>query len=562
MKGSRWIAPLALALLWSVTAVGTRPGAAAAEVPVSPIPVDVPGAIPLGPGPVSPLAPPAVEPVDPPVPTVTLRVRVPASSGPDDELQYRILVENPSRASAHHVAVRNPLPANVRFVRATPEPTEKEPELRWRFGTLEPGARKEIVLVVKPTGPGEVRNCARVQFEHGQCVTTRVGNTPAPVPGPMPRATPDGKAELRLRIAGPAQAIVELGPVIDFETELTNVGTALAKGVVLTNKLPAELAFANSDPAVTGDQMGVVTWNLGDLAPGQTRRVRCTVIPKAVGKFTLRAEARDAAGGLGDASRGVAVGEPKLTVVTAGPKVRLVNRPATYLITVSNPGTMPVTNVAVTTEITEGMALQSASGDAHLSSKRTRLDKRLDREVTYQELRWSLGALAPGDRRILQMVLQTSNEGTLDHRVTATADRNLEQHAEVRTLFEKITGMHLEVVKTADPISVGEEATYTFHAINQGDGAAPNVAVTIHVPGEMEVLKDKLEPTARVEGQTVTFTLPELAAGAKGTFVLKVRALKPGEVRLTAKLLCGQLMQGGPVTNEETATIVADGPGK
>jgi uncharacterized repeat protein (TIGR01451 family) len=534
------------------------PCAAAEEMPVPPIPGDEPGAPPLGPV----AGPPSVEPVDPPVPTITLRVRVPASSGPDDELQYRILVENASRASAHHVAVRNAVPANIRFVRATPEPTEKEPELRWLFGTLEPGARKEIVLVVKPTGPGDVRNCARVQFEHGQCVTTRIGNSPAPAPVPTPRPAADGQAELKLRMVGPAQPTVELGPIVDFETEVTNVGTAPVKGVVLTNKLPAELAFSNSDPAVAGDQMGVVTWNLGDLAPGQARRVRCTVIPKAVGSFTVRAEARDAAGRSGEASRAVAVGEPKLTVVATGPKVRLVNRPATYNITVSNPGTMPVTNVAVTTEVTEGMTLQTATGGAIISNKRTRLDKRLDHDVTYQEVRWSLGTLAPGDRRALQMILQTANEGTLDHRVTATADRNLEQHAEVRTLFEKVTGMHLEIVKTADPISVGEEATYTFHAINQGDGAAPNVALTVLVPGEMEVLKDKLEPTARVEGQSVTFMLPSLAAGAKGTFVLKVRALKPGDVRLTAKLLCDQLTQGGPVTNEETATIVADGPGK
>ena len=155
--------------------------------------------------------PQGADPVDPPVPTIALRVRVPATAGADEELQYNITVENTSRAGAHHVAVRNPLPANVRFVRATPEPNQKDPELRWNFGTLEPGARKEIVLVVKPTGPGDVQNCARVQFEHGQCVTTRVGNAPAPTPAPisspplMPKPVPisEGKADLRLRIAGP-----------------------------------------------------------------------------------------------------------------------------------------------------------------------------------------------------------------------------------------------------------------------------------------------------------------------------------------------------------------------
>ena len=122
--------------------------------------------------------------------------------------------------------------------------------------------------------------------------------------------------------------------------------------------------------------------------------------------------------------------------------------------------------------------------------------------------------------------------------------------------------MHLEIAKGADPLSVGEEATYTFNAINQGDGIAQTVVLTVAVPDELEVLKDKLEPTARLDGQTVTFSVPALAAGSKGTFVLKVRALKPGDVRLTAKLLCDQMRQGGPLTSEETTTIVADTPGK
>jgi uncharacterized repeat protein (TIGR01451 family) len=560
MSDSLRTAPLALALVVSLSAA---PRAWADELFPAPAPEQVPGAPPVGPGPRPTLPAPIADPVDPPVPTVALRMRVPAASGTDDELQYRIVIDNPSRASAHHVAVRSTLLGEARFVRATPEPSQKEPEVRWQFGTLEPGARKEIVLVVKPTGPGEVKCCARVQFEHGQCVTTRIGTAPA-TPNPA-RPLPEGKAELRLRVGGPPQPVVEVGPVIDFETEVSNVGTGTAKGVVLTNRLPEALAFSKSDTNTPGDrdQPGVVNWDLGDLAPGTVRRVRCTVIPKAAGNFTVRAEIRDASGASAEGSRRVVVGEPKLSLVATGPKVRLVNRPATYLITVANPGTMAVTNVVVATEITEGMALQSATPGAVISSRRTRLDKRLDRDVSYQELRWSIAALAPGERRTLQMVLQTSNDGTLDHRVTATADRNLEQHAEVRTQFEKLTGMHLEIVKSADPISVGEEAVYRVNAINQGDGAAQDLRVTLVIPEEMEILKDQAEPMVRVEGQTVSYMPPApLAARSTGTFKVKVRAIKAGDVRLTAKLICDQLKEGGPVTVEETAIIVADPPGK
>src|SRR5262249_36545801 len=101
---------------------------------------------------------------DPPVPVVALRVRVPASVSAGQEIEYRICVENSSSAAAHHVQVRDPLPANARFVRATPEPTAQEPELLWDLGTLEARACREIVLVLAPTDGGEVRNCARVQF--------------------------------------------------------------------------------------------------------------------------------------------------------------------------------------------------------------------------------------------------------------------------------------------------------------------------------------------------------------------------------------------------------------
>src|SRR5207237_269889 len=98
----------------------------------------------------------------------------PASAAAGQDLEYRIIVENASRAPAHHVVVRNPLPAHAIFVRATPKPDETGAELLWRLGTLDGCGSREIVLVLSPTGGGDVDNCARVQFEHGQCVTTRV----------------------------------------------------------------------------------------------------------------------------------------------------------------------------------------------------------------------------------------------------------------------------------------------------------------------------------------------------------------------------------------------------
>src|SRR5262249_2349257 len=62
-------------------------------------------------------------PVDPPAPVVSIKVRVPACAASGEDLEYRIHVENHGKTPAHHVIVRNPLPANTTFVRATPPPT-------------------------------------------------------------------------------------------------------------------------------------------------------------------------------------------------------------------------------------------------------------------------------------------------------------------------------------------------------------------------------------------------------------------------------------------------------
>src|SRR5437667_10427963 len=63
---------------------------------------------------------------DPPTPAVAIRVRVPASISPGQDLEYHIEVESRSPAAAHDVHVRNPMPANARYLRANPEPSGRD----------------------------------------------------------------------------------------------------------------------------------------------------------------------------------------------------------------------------------------------------------------------------------------------------------------------------------------------------------------------------------------------------------------------------------------------------
>ena len=479
---------------------------------------EVPGA-PEPPPADAPVLPPPPFPADPPTPAVTLRVRVPASAPAGQDLEYHIHVENCSQAAAHHVLVRDPLPANARFVRAVPEPAEKEPELLWRLGTLEPCACREIVLVLAPTGTGDVENCARVQFEHGECVRTHITGA----------AKPPAPAGLTLTKTGPAQAL--LYDVLTYRLTVTNGAGTAAAGVTLTDTLPEGLEPAGMKPPLK--------WDLGTLSPGQTRMVEYQAIAKKAGRWTNRATVTTAAGERREASATVVVGSSRLELTKSGPARRYLNRPATYLITVRNNGTMPATGVVVADLLPERAVLVGASAGSVRKGR---------------EVRWSLGTLPPGGRRTVQVALRATAAGEVVNRATVASDRDPKAEAQATTVFEAATGLTLDIDKQDDPVEVGAETKYTITVVNQGAGPVTRLVVRATVPEQLEV-KGATGPSAfRREGRQVIFEPITLQPRDEKLYEVSVKALRPGDVRFKVDLGADQLT-AGPVHREESTTI-------
>jgi uncharacterized repeat protein (TIGR01451 family) len=478
--------------------------------------------VPLVPG----LAPGTLCPVDPPVPVVAVRVRVPACTVAGQELEYRICVENRSRAAAHHVLLRDPLPANARFVRASPEPTTHEPDLLWSLGTLEPCASREIALVLLPTGPGEVKNCARVQFEHGQCVCTRIAPAES---APVPPPEAPGRAEIKITKRGPSQAV--LYDALAYQVVVTNMGAVPATGVMLTDTLPEGLEpIGGKNP---------LTWDVGALQPGQSRTVDYQVSAKKTGKWTNKAVVTAAGGVSQEASTTVEVGEAKLELIKTGPTQRFLNRPATYQITVSNPGNAPANHVTITDLLPERTEFVSASDSG----------QRKDNQV-----QWMIGSLAPGARRTVQVVLKGTVPGEIVNRATARADRDLKAEGQAMTVFEGATGLTVDVDDKDDPIEVGGETTYTITVQNQGMVAATKIVITALVPEQLEVKAAKGPAKYQLDGQRVVFESITLEPHKEAIYEVSVKARRAGDVRFKVELTADQL-PGGPVRREESTTI-------
>jgi uncharacterized repeat protein (TIGR01451 family) len=367
-----------------------------------------------------------------------------------------------------------------------------------------------------------VNNCARVQFEHGQCVCTRLSR-----PG------------ITLRKTGPKAAV--LSETLTYQLTVTNTGTTDVAGVKVTDTLPAGLEpVGGKNP---------LTWDLGTVPAGQSRSVEYQVTARKTGRLCNRARATGAGGVRAEAQSCVVVGEAAMTLAKTGPRERYANTPATYLITVKNTGKLPLDNVVITDPVPPQTSFVRASNGGQLNG---------------DSVQWSLGTLDPGTSRTVQVTLRARAAGVVRNRATAAADRGLTAAAEAVTNFKGVSALLVEVTDTEDPVEVGAETGYVITVRNQGTVPATNIKVEALIPRELTLLSakgpvdNKLGKATR-EGQTLLYEpLRRLAPGAAVTFEVRVRAEKPGDVRFKVDVTADQLKAGGPVHEEESTYIYAD----
>lgn len=457
-------------------------------------------------------APPSKEHLELPTPVISIRVLAPAVTSPGADLEYRILVENRSAAEAHHVTVHDAVPTNAKYVRATPEPDAKEPALQWRFGTLEPGAKKEIRLVLSAAGPGDIKNCARVTFEHGQCVVTKLLQ-PA----------------LSVSKRGPTEAV--LGERLTYQVTVTNTGPVPAHNVVLTDSLPEGLEHA------TGQKQ--LAYPLGSLGPNESKAVSYQVVAKAKGRLCNKAVATADGGIREEIEACVTVAEPKLTLAKTGPKKWSADYPVTYQLTAKNSGDTPLRNVVLIDRLPARTTFLSASAGGRLVGS---------------QVQWALGALEPGAERTVELQFKPLAVGELINQAEATADSGVRALAQARTEIVGAAGLLLEVVDQDDPVEVGKDTRYDIIVRNQGSVPASNIRITATAPEELAIVRVQGPVDHKKDGQKITYDPLTLPPRTDTVFRVYVRALKPAtalfRVEMTADLL------SGPVREEESTNLI------
>jgi uncharacterized repeat protein (TIGR01451 family) len=329
-----------------------------------------------------------------------------------------------------------------------------------------------------------------------------------------------GKPQLTIEKSGPETAVINSD--VTYNIVVRNTGSAVAKGVVLTDPVPQ---------GMTGQP---VTINLGDINPGQSKPASVTFKATQRGKVCNTATATSSNAGKVSDDACTTILVPGLEVAKTGTKSQILGRNADYEIVVSNTGDTTLNNVTVTDTAPPATSIVAAPGASVSGNRAT----------------WTIASLAPGAKQTFTIKLTSKTAGNHCNSVTASAG-GMSKTAEACTVWRGIAAVLLEAVDDPDPIQVGENTTYTIKVTNQGFADIHNVKIVVRYE---DMVTPVSTPQGKISGQNVDFpAVPTLGPKQVVTYSVVVKGAKAGDSRNKITLTCEELTS--PVEETESTTV-------
>ncbi len=258
-----------------------------------------------------------------------------------DVIPFTFTVTNSGDGDATGVVIRDQLPDGL-----TTENGGNAVNID--VGTLGPGESRDYTVNMKASRTGEFTNTATARAEGGleaeDSDSVRV-------------------VQAVLEIAKTGPDFVFAGRPVNYTVTVKNISGVAATDVVLIDNLPAGVAFEAANGGGTHSN-GVVTWQLGNMAPGAERtvtiRVRATTIGQQVNTAAVRATCVDEK--VARVTTDVA-GIPAilLEVIDVADPIE-VGGSETYEIRVTNQGTARDENIVIVATLPPEQTYASAAG--------------------------------------------------------------------------------------------------------------------------------------------------------------------------------------------------------
>jgi uncharacterized repeat protein (TIGR01451 family) len=453
----------------------------------------------------------------PQTPAVTLAKVAPAEIQVGLECTFEIIVHNAGQIAAEEVEVLDVVPQGTKLVGTEPAAQlNAEGDLLWQLGTMKAGERRKLQVRLLPVAEGDIGSIATVRFQAQASVRT-IATRP----------------QLKLEMTAPPTVMI--GEEIPVAITLSNPGSGAATGVMLMEDIPAGMKHS-AGPSLE--------FEVGTLAPGESRTLDLVLTAERAGQVANLLIAKANANLRVESTVEFEVIAPALQVELKGPKKRYLERPATYEVSVSNPGTAAAQNVELTTYLPAGMKFMSANNAGTYDPQS-------------HSVSWGLDELPANQSGSVEVVAMPVTQGEQQVRVQGKANRGLADEAQQSVDVEGVAAVLFTVADRSDPVELGGQTTYDIVVTNQGSKDAENVQIVALLPPGMKPLSAESSVRHSLEADRVVFApLPRLAPKQEITYQVTVQAARKGDQRIRIQLLTDDMQT--PVTKEESTKVYAD----
>lgn len=449
-------------------------------------------------------------------PQITLNWHVDGPLTLGQETTCRLIVRNPGRIVAQQVSVDARLGDQVKLVATDPEARNRDNQLTWDLGNLQPDAEIVLETTIIPQAPGELPVSAIIRLGSG-------GVTRFLVEEPL----------LAVKISG-SESVIS-GELWTPEVQLLNPGTGAVKAAKIEATLPEGMTHEGSS---------TISLEVGEIPAGESRKIELPLVCSGKGERLLLLKASGDSVPARDSELSCQVLAPELQLETSGPNRRFVSRPAQYKLALQNQGNTSADNAKVVCIVPAGFELKEIGQGGEINPDSNTIT-------------WTIPTIGAGEACELTLDAVARTTGDQIFLVRAKSDHGGEASATCQTKVEGITSVAMSIRDLDDPIEVGVETGYEITLQNDGTQVLHDLEMICEIPPEIEFLSGT-GPTAvsGERGQIRIANITELSPSQDLVYQIKVRGAKEGNFRLRAKLVSPELNK--PVLAEELTRIYED----
>jgi uncharacterized repeat protein (TIGR01451 family) len=434
------------------------------------------------------------------IPVVRITVENPQEVNLGKAATFLVSVSNQGKSPANDVVVATTIPKHVELAETTPKPSEVDGSIvRFRIGTLAPGASRRLTLVTIPSTTEPIQLNATTTFDTATRSTVLVRQ-------PL----------LELKARAPVQS--EIGTEVDWLIRVTNTGDGRADNIVVTPRLV--------EGNVEGNPLQQAV-RIGGLKPGETKELQFTVIPTRRGKLTATFRGSNADGLEAIEESTFQVLQAELAVATTGPAVQPLAREGRYEIRVTNPGDATTGSAMVVAKIPAGLEVTMADETAYDKATRT--------------LRWRITKIRPTDVVRLPFRAETIQAGEQTLKVVVRSEQIKDATAAHTTRVISRSNLVVTVVNDQELAAIKDPVGFKVTVINAGSKLVDDLRVRVAMPDGLNAVNSV---GYHVTDGQIVFPVQKLASGEKVTMAFRAIGDRVGEHRVRV------LVNGGTLTRE------------